>query len=472
MRGRAIVIGASMAGLSAARVLSDHADEVVVLERDELRDDARPRRGVPQGRHAHAILAAGEQLIAGWYPGIVDELVERGAVRADGGDALWWQAGAFKVQAETGITATSVSRPLLEQTVRQRLEALPNVRIRTGRSVEALALAPGRVTGVVVDGETLAADLVVDCSGRTSRLPTTLAAAGYDVAPVSQVRIDMSYGTRILRRVPGDLGAAFSIVAPTPPTEPRFGVLLPIEHDRWILTVGGFHGDAAPTDDEGYAAYVRSLPTPVIADLYDGAEKLSDVMTHRLASNQRRHVEKLKKVPAGFVVLGDGVCSFNPIYGQGMSSAAQQADALDRAITRIGLADARLPRAFYKAAAKVVANPWQIAAGSDFLHPATTGPKPPGTDLINRYVGKVQLATHTSPEVLRQMVRVQNLLDPPPSLMKPAMVRKVRAAARRSPAVTGGRVAPPTALPDDPPVAAPGSAHAPDVPASPARLAG
>lgn len=440
MSGTVVVVGASMAGLLAARALADQADRVIVLDRDPLVDDEQSRRGVPQGRHAHAILAAGHQRIEAWFPGFTDALLSRGATVGDAGNAIWWQAGGLKVKCTVGISALCASRPMLEREVRRRLQALANVEIRHDASVEELSIGPsaatgpGAVTGVVVDGEQVLADLVVDATGRNTRLLGQVVAAGYEAPPVSEVKIDMSYATRILPRTDHDIDADYCIIAPTPPRENRFGVLLPIEGDRWILTIGGFHGDAAPTDDAGYRAFARSLPHPAIADLLDRVEPLSAVMTHRLPSNQRRHFEKLRQMPSGYVALGDSICSFNPIYGQGMSSAALQAEQLALAAGREPIGSPAMARRFYRQAAKVVNNPWQIAAGSDFLHPSTTGPKPPGTDLVNRYVAKVQLATHVSPEALASMQRVQNLLAPPPSLMAPGTMLKVFRAARRSPA--------------------------------------
>lgn len=437
MTTKAIVIGASMAGLATARVLSEHVDVVEIVERDELDDTFEPRRGVPQGRHAHAILAAGQQLLVSWFPGIDDELVDRGAAQLDGLGAWWYQAGAFRTRFDIGTLALSASRPLLEGSVRRRVAAIPNVSIRDGVSVDGLSIAGDRVVGVFVDGRASRADLVVDCAGRRTRLLRDIVDAGFPTPPESVVHIDMAYGTKVLRRRPDDLDGTFAIVAPTPPHENRFGVLIPIEDDRWILTLGGIHGDAPPTDDREFLEFAASLPTPVIADILARAESLTPVMSYRLPSSQRRHFERLTKLPRGYVTLGDAVCSFNPAYGQGMSSAALQADALDRVLERYDVDSHGMARAFYKRAAKVVDNPWTIAVGADFVHPATTGPKPPGTDLINRYIRKVILATHTSPRVAAQMMHVQNLLAPPQSLMSPAIMVRALRAARRSPAVTG-----------------------------------
>lgn len=432
----AIVIGASMGGLAAARVLSDHAALVTVFERDTIEQDAgiATRRGVPQGRHAHALLASGDELMQRWYPGITGQLLAAGAMQLDAGEAYWWQAGAPKVQTPLGESATFASRPLLEQTVRANLVRRPNVELRAGTSVDDLAIEGGRVVGVIADGQRVDADLVVDCTGRNTRLLQRLVDAGFPEPETSHVNIDMSYTTRVLPRHVDDVPGRFVIIAPTPPHEPRFGVMLPIEGDRWILTMGGFHGDRCPADPEGFRAFARSLPSPVIADLLDRIDLDDDAATFKMASNQWRHIEKLKQTPGGFLMLGDAICSFNPIYGQGMSSAAKQAEALESVLGTTDIRSAQLAPSFYARARQVVMNPWQIAAGSDFLHPATTGPKPKGTDAINRYIGKVQLATHTSPKVLGALMKVQNLQAAPPTLMAPPMMVRVLLAARRSPA--------------------------------------
>jgi 2-polyprenyl-6-methoxyphenol hydroxylase-like FAD-dependent oxidoreductase len=247
----------------------------------------------------------------------------------------------------------------------------------------------------------------------------------------------MAYGTRVLRRRPDDFDGAFAVVVGDQTNGHRMGVLLPMEGDRWTLTAGGFHGDVPPTDDDAYRDFVASLPSSLLVDVLDRAEVLSPVMSHRLATSQRRHFEELPRPPAGFVALGDAICSFNPIYGQGMSSAALQADALDRTLSRQPIGSAGMAKAFYRAAAKDVDNPWMIAAGTDFSHPETTGPKPPGTAMVNRYLRRVQLATHVSPVVQRQMMQVQNLLVPPLSSMRPAMILRVLSASRRSPVSLG-----------------------------------
>jgi 2-polyprenyl-6-methoxyphenol hydroxylase-like FAD-dependent oxidoreductase len=431
----AIVVGASMAGLLTARVLSDYVNRVTILERDRLPHDVATRRGVPQGRHAHALLAAGQQLIDGWFPGLSDELVEAGAVPLDSEDAVWHQGGAYRVRCDLGFMAMSMSRPLLEGAIRRRLVlGSSNVSINDEVSVDGLIVEDGSVVGVRVDGVAHLADLVVDCSGRNTRFLDQLAKLGFAAPEVSSIRIDMAYGTRVVRRRPDDLDGTVAIMVDDTAGGQRIGTMLPIEGDRWILTVGAFHGDVPPTDPAEFEAFARSFPSPALANVLARNEVLTPVLTHRMPASQRRHMERLGRTPPGFLVLGDAICSFNPIYGQGMSSAALQARALGEVIEHHGATAPTVAAAFYRRAAKVVDVPWKIAAGADFADPRTTGPKPAGTDLINRYLDKVFKACHTSVPVARKILRVQNLLARPESLMTPAMIVRVLLAARRSPA--------------------------------------
>ncbi len=433
-RRRAVVIGASMAGLSAAAVLARRFETVVLVDRDALPDAPTDRRGVPQGRHAHGLLPAGLKRIEGWFPGFNDDLVADGARQVDfADDILWFHADGPRVKFHSGVHGPVCSRALIEHHVRRRVLALPNVTLRSGSGATGVTATPdGRtVTGVTLDdGSTLAADLVVDASGRAGRSVPWLSALGYEEPPTSVVTIDMGYASRVYRRRPGqDHSWAAALVVAAPPSA-RQGVIFPLEGDRWMVTLAGFHGDHPPRDSAGFLAFARELPSPVVADLIEASEPMGEIVTHRLPSNQRRHVERLRKVPGGLVMLGDSVCSFNPVYGQGMSSATLQAEALGKALDDVSTLDERFVRKFYRRTAKAVTPAWQMSIGADFSLPETRGPKAPGTDAINRYMAKVLQASRVSEEVCLRLVEVTALLRPPLALMTPAMVVKVRRAAR------------------------------------------
>jgi 2-polyprenyl-6-methoxyphenol hydroxylase-like FAD-dependent oxidoreductase len=425
----AIVVGASVAGLLTARVLSDLVDEVVVMERERLDDVPLPRGHVPQGRHLHLLLTAGLDLLVAWFPGIDDELERMGAVWIDGTRAWVYQAGGYRAQGDWGRSALSMTRPLLELVVRHRIAALDNVRLDDGVVVDRVDVSAGRVSGVVVGGVMHQADLVIDCSGRSSRIAHQLESSGVLAPPVTRVTIDCAYASGFLPRSADDFEGTFLVCATSPPTSFRTGAILPVEGDRWIVTLAGVHGDAPGTAEDEVLTFARSLLSPAVAQLVEGAGPLSSMASYRFPSSQRRHYEKVRPLLPGFVTLGDAACSFNPIYGQGMACAALQADALGDTVRELGVRSEALPRRYHRRAARIIDAPWAIAVGADFLHPKTVGAKARGTDQVNRYVLRVVKASHTSVQLAKSFNLVLNLVEPTRRLLRPSVVVRVLASS-------------------------------------------
>ncbi|MBE7529825.1 MAG: FAD-binding monooxygenase [Chloroflexi bacterium] len=441
-RTHAIVIGGSLGGLLTARVLSQHFQRVTILERDEVPEQPEARKGQPQARHLHGLLATGLQTMTRYFPDLPQALVNGGAVMGDFAEQMqWYTYGGYRQRFHMGVPATTMSRPLLESLIRERVLALPNMRMMDNCGVNQLLITPDgqRVTGVEValrhEGNQLLevlADLVVDCTGRGSRSPQWLVEMGFDAPPVSEVKVNVAYATRLYRRLPTDpRGTLWTLITPEAPRESRFGAIFPIEGDRWIVSMGGWHGDHPPTDEAGFLAFARNLPAPDIYDIISQAEPLSDITPIKFPHSVRRHYEKLRRFPAGFLVLGDAISSFNPTYGQGMTSAALQAAELDDLLAKRTPPE-KLALAFFKRTAKVVDMPWQLAVGEDFRFPQTSGPKPPGVDFINRYVSKVHRATLHDPVVGLALLKVMNLMAPPPSLFHPKIVWRVLRGKRPS----------------------------------------
>ncbi len=438
----AVVIGGSMAGLLAARVLADHFDAVTLVERDVL-EGVEARKGVPQGRHAHALLARGQQIIEKLFPGITAELTEAGAISVDlMADARWYQPGGYRQRTASGLRGVIMTRPLIEAQIRRRVFALPNLTAMTEADVTDIIADSNRrrITDIQVwrrtsDGgpaETLNTDLVVDAGGRGSRAPAWLEKLGYQRPQEEQIKIGVGYATRTFERRPGDLsGAAFVFVQPTPPHETRVGVLIPIEGNRWICTLGGWLGDHSPTDLDGFLAFARSLPVSDIYDTLKSARPLDDGEVYKFPANLRRRYERLQRVPEGYMVIRDALCSFNPIYGQGMTVSAQEARELAVCLRNAQTGLSELPRTFYQRAAKVIDVPWLMAASADFAYPAVTGQKARSTNLLNWYLDHVQRAATVDPQVCRCLVEVTNLLAQPSKLMAPQVVARVARARLR-----------------------------------------
>jgi 2-polyprenyl-6-methoxyphenol hydroxylase-like FAD-dependent oxidoreductase len=429
-RHRAIVIGGSMSGMLAARVLADHFAEVVLFDRDAFPQPGENRKGVPQGQHAHALLASGRQILERYFPGFKDELYGQGALKGDYQRVRWFDNGVYHTRFD-GLEALVISRPRLEAHVRARLSALPNVRINDRRDVDTLAADAGRVTGVKVGDDVISADLVVDASGRGSQSPAWLERLGFPRPPEEAVRVGLGYTTRIFQRKPDHLKGDIAVICPSAPPAKRGGVALAMEGDRWMVTLFGMLGDHPPNDDRGFLEFARSLPAPDVHEVIAQAEPLTALIPFKFPQSTRRHYESLARFPGGYLVFGDAVCSFNPIYGQGMSTAALQAAALDKCLAA---GDAELAKRFFAAASKVIDAPWTMAVGGDLRYEDVDGPRTGMVKFVNWYIGKLHIAAAGDPAVARAFHRVANLLDPPPSLMQPAIAFRILQGNMRKPA--------------------------------------
>ena len=429
--GTAVVVGASMSGLLAARALSAYFDRVTIVERDQLSGRGDLRKGVPQAAHAHGLLASGYRVMDDYFPGLMDDLVAQGAPRGDvTGDFLWFQYGRWKLRKAFGLRGITVSRACLETAIRHRVQALPNVEFLDATA----AVKPvfddrvRRVTGLGVrrrdaaSESTIDADLVIDASGRGSQSAKWLGDWGFDQPVTVNVKVDVGYATREFARKPGEFFSSVGGIVSGTPTGTRYAAVLAAEGDRWVITLAGMLGDYPPADEKGWLDFAASLPVTAVHDLVTSAEPLTDIATYRFPANQRRLYERMASFPAGYVVIGDAVCSFNPIYGQGMSVAALEAKALDDTLSA-GL-DA-VARRFYARVQKIVDVPWSIATGEDLRFPQVEGKRPPGFHIVNRYLERVHAVASKDDVVCRRFFDVLNMLAPPTSLMTPAIAWRV-----------------------------------------------
>ena len=434
---RAVVLGASIGGLVAARVLTEAFPQVTLVDRDDLLEGAVPRRGVPQGPHTHALLARGREVLEELFPGLTDELLAYGAQGADlQQDVRFYNDGHLLFRRPSGMRGVGLTRPLLEDRLRTRVRGLPGVELLTPADGEPV-MTGGRVTGVRIhpgpNGSppaVLDADLVVDATGRGSHIPAWLESAGFPRPAETTIELGVGYSTWIFPRRPDDLAGDSGVLIGATVRAPRFGAAVLVECDRWMITAGGYQGDRPPTDLDSFREYLTGLPVPDLAELVAELEPVEAPRAYRFQSSTRRHYERLTRFPDGLLVIGDALSSFNPIYGQGMTVVALEARAL-RDLLAEGGTD--LPRRFFREAARLIDIPWDIAAGGDLRIPVVPGPRPLRTRLVNRYVGRVQAVAAVDPEVGLAFLRVANLVESPEALLRPRVALRLAAASLRAP---------------------------------------
>ncbi|MFE1592450.1 FAD-dependent oxidoreductase [Nocardia sp. NPDC058705] len=425
-RGHAIVIGAGVAGLLAARVLTDTFDRVTLVERDELTANETARRGVAQAWHLHGLLDRGRRIMEQLYPGFTGEAVADGATVTEVLVGTRWYIGGARLAAgSTGLTSVIATRSLLETVLRRRTLELRGIELLTRTTVRGLVGDAQRVRAVTVSGpagpQTLTADLVVDASGRGSRITQWLTEIGAEAPAEARLDVDLGYASRFFRHRPGQLGGQASVIVSTG-ANGRGGGAVRVEGDRWHVTLAGMLGDHPPTDDAGLGDYAASLSAPDIHTIVVGSEPLGEAVPYRFRTAVRRRFDRQSAHPAGLVVLGDAQCAFNPLYAQGMTVAALQAVALRDCLAAT---DTDLPARFYAGAADAVALAWQLAAGSDLRHRGVEGRRTLRTRLTNVFVGRVQRVSHRDPRVARAFLRVAHLVDPPAALTAPGTLRRI-----------------------------------------------
>ncbi len=436
-----VVLGGGMAGMLAARVLRRHLDRVTVLERDELPDGPRLRKGVPQARHAHLLWSGGARVIESLVPGTTERLRAAGAHRIGvHQDMVSLSAYGWQHRFPETQFLLAATRPLLDWVVRAEVVRDPGIDVRTGVSIVDLCGSVEAVTGVRVNDEVLDADVVVDASGRGSRLRQWLAPLGVPAPAEETVDSGIAYSTRIYR-APPRAAARFpmvSVYADFRERRPgRSGLVLPVEDGQWLVTLSGTRGGEPPTDDDGFAAFARGLRHPVVGELIDAAEPLTPAHGSHSTANRRCYWERVEPWPANLVVLGDALAAFNPIYGHGISAAARSAAALDRALRR-QLGRPELARAAFAGIARAVDDPWILAVSQDMHYPgcraSVTDPRL--TDQLasrQRFADLVGTASLGDPVVSAATTGVTALAAPVSSVESPSVVAALRDAGGRPP---------------------------------------
>ncbi|KUN18784.1 hypothetical protein AQJ23_39325 [Streptomyces antibioticus] len=426
----AVVIGGSVAGLLAARALSTSFDHVTVVERDTFPAHTVPRRGVPQGRQVHALLTRGAVGLDSLFPGFIDAMTAAGIPSGDGqAEFTWFLDGHRMAKAESGLRGFGVSRPQIEAMIRDRVRALPNVSLRESTQADGLLVEEGRAAGVRIRPaggaeETLAAELVVDAAGRGSRAHAWLRDFGCPVPEQSVVRTNVVYVTRRFKQEPGLLDGTLGTTVVPYPGQPRAGVVIRQEADVVAVLLAGLLGEEPPTDDAGMLAFASGLDGQAAADVLRSGTPLDDAVKMRYPESTLHHYDRLDRHLEGFLVVGDALCSFNPIYGQGMTVAVMEAELLQSLLERGDRQN--LASRFFEAAATMLVEPWSLAVGGDLRFPEVEGERGPQDEEVNTYLSGFRAAAAVDPVLGTAFLKVANMMAPVSSLFSPELMERTQ----------------------------------------------
>lgn len=437
--GRAIVLGAGIAGLAAAGVASNYFREVIVIERDKLPAQPQSRPGVPQGQQIHNLLRFGLDAFEHIFPGFQDRLNRQGGVKGNySRDMRVYTGGVWHPQRDFGLTTYFQSRPLLEHTIRMALQERPNVIMRDGLNFEKFSVAKsGAIDGAVCRApggaeELFHADLVLDCMGRGSHTPEVLGRAGYGEVETQRIGIQLVYATAFFRKSPEQLGKRDGFLIANTFPDTRFGAILPIENEGYLCTLGGQFGEYPPRDMEGFMAFAKALAQPEIYERIKDLEVLQPVKAYRLPQAFWHRYDRLAAFPEGFLPLGDCVAGYNPALGQGMSMATKYAMILDKCLSgrvRDGGGLKNLHTEYFPQITQEANSAWESAIPVNLAHPEATGDRP--ADLMQRLlfmkgIGRLSLEDE---EVHRLVLRVRHFLEPSGALLRDDIVTRAMALA-------------------------------------------
>lgn len=413
----AAVIGSGVGGLLATSILARHFRKVVVIERDQMPVSADPRDGAPQGYHPHSLLRRGQNTMEALYPGFTASLLSKGAVQFDQGMECEISIGGVRgVPFRAPYPTISMTRGLLELTLREQAANIPNVSFRYGANAEDLLVTEGRVRGVrlrIADNfEEIAANFVLDASGRAAQSMKWLTAAGYTGPQETVVGLDFGYATAMFD-IPSSFSEKWRLLFCLPKMGPAAvgGAIFEVEGRRWMCAIAG-RGHLKPTNEpDAFVAYAKNSLDPRFHYWVSRAQRIGPVKTYRFAAGTRRRYEALTAHLEGFVAFGDALCSVNPVYGQGMSVAAMEADALGQVFAARNNTDG-LWRDFYRDASACIDVPWQLALNLDLNYPETVYPRPAGFSLVQWMSPWANSLALGDPILRAKIFEMMNLTDP------------------------------------------------------------
>jgi 2-polyprenyl-6-methoxyphenol hydroxylase-like FAD-dependent oxidoreductase len=434
----ALIVGASIAGASAAGALSKFFEKITIVDRDSVPEKSVQRAGAPQGKHVHGLMAGGLRAMESLLPGFTEALIEAGGVRSCIGLDGNFEQVPFSPfpQRDLGIVSYTASRPLTEWTLREKALSLVNVTLRHRITVSELLLdeAGEKVVGANIkneDGqsEQIMADLVIDASGRGELTLALLEATNRAAPDTTRIGVDLGYSSAVFQ-IPDNptRGWASAMLIPDAPASSRGALMLPIENNQWMLSIVGREGDYPPAEPDAFMDFVRNLRTPTIYNAIVDAKRVGDIQRFRFKESIWRHYENVQSFPDGFLPMGDAICRINPIYGQAMSIAALEAQALQVILSeRLDLDRplSELWKPYFIACAEVIDTPWSMSAIPDFIYPATRGDRPENFEISLKFGAALNQLAAVDPSVHKIMQEVRHLIRPRSAYHEPSLLQRV-----------------------------------------------
>ena len=420
-----VIIGASLAGFFAAAAVAAAGARVMIIERDALPEGAAPRKGVPQGRQPHVLLHRGLLAAEELLPGIREDLLSHGAVPFDTGTMAWLGEYGWSPTWIPAYETVSATRPLLEYLVRERVRRLAGVTVHEGVRVTELRRSARHWQVICEDATTVEGDLVIDASGRGSRLPHWLTELRIPLREPLTVDARLGYACRTYRVIDEPPLDTAVMIAATPQTG-RGALAIPVEGDNWLVVAVGY-GDRRPSRNvDEFDEFLAALPDPAIAYLTRHLEPVSRIAIHRQTGNRRHRYGQSRTWPAGLLAVGDAYCAFNPVYGQGITVAACQALLIRDALRRDRTPAARGPMQTRRLQRRIGATadlPWSVATTEDLRHPSSSGTQSPIQRLLGLWSGHLgRLTAHGDHDAYLAFARVYHLMAAPAMLFSPRVI--------------------------------------------------
>ena len=426
MLGKAVVIGGSIAGLLTARVLSDHFQKVILVERDRYEDDDnKVRKGTPQANHIHLLLAKGREILQDFFPEIEQDLVKNGANKIDFlNDGRYRLPSGWAQRFESGVITITCTRTLLENTIRRQVQKISNIILQENTSITSFVLENSdKISLETLDSKKIHADLIVDCTGRNTKTPSWLEDAGYPKPKETKVDSFVGYATR--KYIPPknfQKKWKMLMILNKPTINPRAGVIYPIENGKWLVGLSGIGKNYPPVDEKGFLDFVKNLESVELFDALKDATPDSEIHGYQIQGSRRYHYEEMPRWPENFIVLGDAVSVFNPFYGQGITSAALGVKVLDGMLKKQKL-EIDFTKKFQKKLAKIVSLPWVLGISEDLRWPTTLGKRPNTvTRLVQNHAQKVLLLGPKSKLATKSFLQMMHMIKSPAIIFHPVIL--------------------------------------------------